>query len=374
MALVPKGLKRFLLFGVLPLLLAGSIIAWVEREELLCCWYLNRLENTSGEEARPWAEKLAGLDDRAVPELIALLSRDTPVCDNARMGLDSLFRRWGRDDPRTVDLVHLVVKEFAHFSKPGQEAALGLALEWLEGEQACPACLVCALGRLLAEINHANRAELHAAGVEFALGIVTRSQQADLCCAARDIARAALQSTETGTRVRAVKLATQPGVNLRERTLPLLNDPEPLVRRAAMLAVGESPEVIHTDNLLHWLHDPDPEVRQLCEQALRGEKRGSLSPEFIRMGKLLTDPRWQVRVSVLDHLEDAEELDSGVWLDRLSRDPEPAVRAAAVRAAGENNNARLTDRLNQMAHDDPSPTVADVARYYLTQRKKPRSP
>jgi hypothetical protein len=135
-----------------------------------------------------------------------------------------------------------------------------------------------------------------------------------------------------------------------------------------MVAVADWPEVIHTDNLLIWLHDSDAEVRKRCEQALQTEKRG-LSRRYIRMGRLVTDPRWEVRLSVLDHLETAQDLDAGTWLRRLSHDTSPAVRAAAIRAAAENDTVDLSDRLDQMARDDPSPTVSSLARHYLQTRK-----
>jgi HEAT repeat protein len=143
-------------------------------------------------------------------------------------------------------------------------------------------------------------------------------------------------------------------------------DPEAMVRRAAMFAVSGAEDVIQTDNLLPWLHDPDPEVRRMCSAAL--EKRG-LKPEYIRLANLITDPNWQVRVSVLDNLDDAEDLDAGAWLRRLSHDVSPAVRAAAIRAACENSTVDLSDRLDQMARDDPSPTVSELARHYLEQSK-----
>ena len=61
----------------------------------------------------------------------------------------------------------------------------------------------------------------------------------------------------------------------------------------------------------------------------------------------------------------ARDLDASVWLRRLSQDPAPAVRAAAVRVMGQQRIVDLTDRLEQMAHSDPSPTVSYLASFYL---------
>src|SRR5262249_55522040 len=160
----------------------------------------------------------------------------------------------------------------------------------------------------------------------------------------------------------AIHLASQPGVELLEAIVPLLRDPSADVRHAALLAVGSTPEVIATDDLLHWLHDPDARVRRVCETALRG--RG-LSDGHIKLGRLLTDGQAQTRLQVLDHLRRTAELEPGFCRRRLSHDPAAAVRAAAVRAAAEFPLVNLTDRMEQIAQNDPSPTVRQLARYYL---------
>src|SRR5205807_2290532 len=48
------------------------------------------------------------------------------------------------------------------------------------------------------------------------------------------------------------------------------------------------------------------------------------------------------------------------------RDPSAAVRAATARAAADQKQVDLSDRIDQMAQTDPSPTVQQVARYYLS--------
>src|SRR5262249_52019682 len=130
-------------------------------------------------------------------------------------------------------------------------------------------------------------------------------------------------------------------------------------------------EAIRDDELLRSLHDPDPDVRRLCEATLRS--RG-LQEEQLRRGRLLTDPRPAVRLQVLDGLCRAPDLEPGVWLRHLSHDPEPAVRAAAVRAAAEQTLVDLSDRIEQMARDDPSDTVRQMARHYLSCRKSAPPP
>jgi hypothetical protein len=162
-------------------------------------------------------------------------------------------------------------------------------------------------------------------------------------------------------RLAAIRLALYPGIDVLPELVFLLGDAHAEIRRAAMLAVAPSPGALLTDDLIRWLNDPDPDVRLLCEKALR--IRG-LNDSHLRLGKLITDQRPKVRLQVLDLLSHAHDLDSGVWLRRLSHDPVPAVRAAALRAAAERSVASLADRLTQMSQTDQSSTIRQLAEHY----------
>jgi HEAT repeat protein len=175
-----------------------------------------------------------------------------------------------------------------------------------------------------------------------------------------------LQDNEPENRVKAVHLGTLPSMQLLDRTVILLNDPSAQVRYAALVAVGPAPEVLATDDLLPTLHDPEPQIRKLCQTALKG--RGLLD-EHILLGKLLTDPEAKNRLQVLDILQKTGDLEPGIWLRRLSHDPSPAVRAAAIRTAIEINSVDLTDRLGQISQNDPSTTVRQLAKFYLSYQK-----
>jgi HEAT repeat protein len=171
-----------------------------------------------------------------------------------------------------------------------------------------------------------------------------------------------LQSDAPGVRLRAIQLGLHSNVDQVETVAGLLNDPAVEVRRAALVAVGPADQVLD-ETLLPCLRDPDAEVRSLCEKALKG--RG-LSRQHIELARLLTAPEAAQRLQVLDHLGRAD-LEPGVWLRRLSHDPAPSVRAAAVRVMGQLTEVNLTDRLSQMAQADPSSTVSYLAAVYLKQ-------
>jgi hypothetical protein len=142
-----------------------------------------------------------------------------------------------------------------------------------------------------------------------------------------------------------------------------LSDESAEVRRAVIVAVSRAREAVHEDQLLPCLHDSDPDVRRLCEQTLiaRGLRR-----EYLDLGRLLTDPQPATRLQVLDRLRESNELDPGLWLRRLSLDPSPAVRVAALRAMTQQSFVDLSDRIDQIAHEDGNPTVRQLAHYYLT--------
>jgi len=98
-----------------------------------------------------------------------------------------------------------------------------------------------------------------------------------------------------------------------------------------------------------------------CEAALLAR---DLRPHHLKLARLVSHPEPRMRLRVLAYL-DADDLDPAAWLYRLSNDPQPEVRAAAVRAVVEGGVADLTPRVEQMRQGDPSPTVRQLAGLYL---------
>jgi hypothetical protein len=226
------------------------------------------------------------------------------------------------------------------------------------------------LTRVLPEAARAEDGAVRGAALDLAAALLERPDRAEWLGACRDLALASFTAAEAESRARAVQLALHPGMDLQQQALPLLRDPAPEVRRLAVLVVGPAPNVISTDDLLHWLHDPDAEVRRLCEVALGGRK---VPHDHIRLGRMLTDPNHHVRLNVLDELHKPYDIDAGIWLRYLSHDPKDSVRVAAVRAAVEERfrtPVDLSDRVEQMAKSDPSPTVRqEMGRYRSRTRE-----
>jgi HEAT repeat protein len=360
----------------LTVLAALAAVLWWQRTPLLTWYYLRGLAAADEADRGEWVERVAGMDEAALPGLLDLLRRDDPrPCGNAGAALARLARTWGPQDPRFLALADQLPAHFANCSASGQQALLEVAAALLESAPArtppAPAVVKTAERLLLAATPLADKGiRTRALALAVVLAPLTpASAGRDLC---RDLARLGLKDGEADNRVRAVHLTLHPALraehDLLGQVVPLLHDAVPEVRRAALLAVGQVNDVISEDDLLPLLHDADAEVRRLCEVTLRS--RG-LPESHLKLGRLLTDAQPSVRLEVLHYLHQAADLDlaPGVWLRRLSHDASPAVRAAAVRACAEHPQVELSDRLLQMSQEDPSATVQQLAAYYLSRQQ-----
>jgi hypothetical protein len=361
-----RARRRLWLLAIFLLLVGAAAAAWVERSPLLAWAYIQGLRRASEADCDAWAERVASLDQAAVPGLLSCLAGpDGRGCANAEAALRRLRERWQQDDPRRSELAARLGEAFAHLSVPGQQAVLRLEAVWLAHESGSST-----VPQGLLQAARAGDSAVRSAALELVGQLLDHPVDAGLLGDCRELTQVALRDPDAATRLHAIQVAVHPQLGLLEQVMRLLNDPAPEVRREAMLAARSAPEAImKTENLLHWLHDPDDDVRRLCEAVLRGR---NLSEKHLKLGRLLTDERAAVRLQVLTSLHADTDLEPGVWLRLLSIDPEPAVRVAAVRAATIDPRVDLSDRLDQMVQSDPSPTVSQLARYYLScqQRRK----
>jgi hypothetical protein len=351
--------------------LVVGCMAYVERSTLLAWYHVYRLTHCDEAEQERWAEPTVKLGSAVLPPLLHELRReDARRCALAEGVLARLADRWGPADPRSASLAYLLADRFSCLSRRGQCAVLDLAQIWLAKQPAAAASgpieEVCE--RLLSEAARVPDSMVHARALGLAAQSMERQRPSQERHACRELTRSCLRDEEPANRISAIRLASNVSVGLLQPTAELLEDPVPEVRQAAMLALGSAPEAMPTDDLLRWLHDPDAGVRRLCESALRG--RG-LQEHQMRLGKLLTDDRPQMRLQVLDYLRHHADLDPGVWLRRLCNDPAAAIRAAAIRSAADQKVDSLGDCIRQMAQADPSDSVRQMAVFYLSSQKPP---
>jgi HEAT repeat protein len=360
------GKKTWL--AILALLGCLGVAAWVERGPILTWYYLGKMEKADAENQEVWADRVAGLDGIALPSLLKRLhSNDEPVCQRVGVCLAHLTHRWSIGDARTSSLVVVLAKEFAAYSARGRAAALIGARAAVAGLGEVPATSFgTALTALLRQASRDTDEAVRGNALRLAEALPQKmpEETADACF---ELARGCMKDTSAENRSHAVCTASHLGNRLSGPIVQALGDEAPEVRREAVRAAGRVDEWISTEDLLNWLHDSDAGVRHACEEALRQNRK--LKEHHLELGRLLTDPRAAMRVRVVDMLPSVTDLDVGVWLRRLSHDPSPAVRAAAVRVVNEIAFADLVDRIDQMAHDDPSATVRQLAQYYLAAQK-----
>lgn len=350
------------------LVFAGfGCLIWWQRTPVLAWHYTKQLAQANEANRGDWLDRVVGLDVAVVPRLLGYVDDADPIAsENAGAALALLAEKWGADDDRAARLLDDVLLRWGGFGPTARQSALQIPVGLLRGSPAelLPAEITLAIGSLLTKATeepaHRNRT-LMLAGLF--VERVAPGQWFELC---RDLALRGLADADPNNRTQAIRLALHTAkrsdMRFLEKVTPLLRDPLPGVRRAAVVALGPLVEVVSDDELLPMLHDADSEVRRVSELALRG--RG-LSENNILMARLMSAPQARDRLQVVHHLDEDAELNIGVWLDRLSRDPSPAVRAAALRAAMSQSRADLRPRILQMAQQDGSPTVRQLALYYL---------
>jgi HEAT repeat protein len=356
---------KWMALGLAVLLLLAGGGAWLERASLRTWWVLRGLKKADESERELWVGRVADLGEPAVDGLLECLDEgDDRARDNAVAALDHLARTWGADDPRTADLAGKLARAYGKLCPAAQACLLERMAAWFDDRPPSPG-LVSACSRLLGEA--ATNEEALGAALELARALLRHPQTCEAVRSAREAARAGLRSPSAEDRLQAVRLGMLPGVDLLHEIAVLVADPDVDVRRAVVVAIGPSDQGAHEKELLGRLHDPDAKVRRLAEEALKG--RG-VSAEHLLLGKLLAHPAWSQRLRVLDYLSDeSHTLDVGLWLRRMSHDPSPAVRAAALRVMSQQRLIDLSDRIDQMAQSDPSPAVAFLARHYLDQAR-----
>ncbi len=355
----------------------GAGALWWQRTPILTWYYLRQLAQANEQEVAAWAERVADLDTAAVPGLLEHLRAGPIAGANAETALLLLVERWPADDGRALALADALRGGFAGYREAGKQAAMQVVIALLrKSASPPPAAFTLAAGDMVRAMSDgadpaatadpdARRRLLVLTGLLVQRGNPGQWVELGRRLALEGLADAAAEHKIAAIHV-ALHLAPQGEKELLAKVVPLLRAADVRVRRAAVVAVASAPDVIGEDDLLFLLHDADAEVQRLCEVALRS--RG-LQDTHITLARLISDDNAAARLGVLEHLRRATDLEPGVWLRRLSQDPAPAVRAAAVRAAGDQRRIDLSDRLRQMAADDPSPTVRQLAEHYL---RRPR--
>jgi hypothetical protein len=364
-------------------LLAGlSALGLWQHKPILAWYYVRQLSGAYPESREGWARKVAALEEAAVPRLLdGLRDPDAIVCSNLQYPLFLMANQWGLSDPRALHLLEQLQGRFDEFSPAGQEKVLMMLTSLMHVERRAeggaepqeapplpvPPRLITVVSEIL--IRAEKKEELRAVSLLLAAELIDCVQPGQWVDVAREMAERGLQHAKPGARVAALQLMGREPMrknkDLVEKALPMLRDPEPAVRKAALVALASETELARDEIFLPLLHDADDEVQFWCETVLR--KRGR-SDADIQIARLISHKDAAMRIRVPALLQRMPDLNLATWLRQLSQDPSPAVRAAAVRAAGDHPHVDLGERLREMAERDPSAAVQQNAGFYLRQQ------
>jgi hypothetical protein len=358
-------------FGLAGLALLAAALWW-QRTPLLAWYYLRGLAAAEEADQDIWVERVANLDTAALPGLLDLLGRDDPrVCGNARASLAYLVQHWGTEDSRSAALADRLAERLPRFHSAGRLEALQVAAALVapSGPSGPPRSVILSAGKVLRAAAVGCEPAVLDRALVLADGLIDYTPPAEVVQTIHALVRAGMLAGSPAGRARALHVARAKALGrpreLLELAVPLLRDPAASVRREAICLLACEKDLLGTEDLLAWLHDPDGEVRSWCAKALRA--RGE--PEInIQLGRLITDERPRERLKVFGYLRQEGHPAPAVWVLRLCDDPEPAVRIAAARAAVElcpdGNGMNVRERLRDMAQNDRSPTVRQVAESY----------
>ena len=314
--------------GTLVLLMAGGVWAGVQWKPLTARYAGYQLRTATADESRrAAARKLVEIGDAGTPHLVeAFRSGDVERCAAVATALREFLKDLPPTDPRFAETCRPHLHGYSEFSEAGQEAVFALMPDLL------------------------------------------RSADPDALPRGREIVRTALKHRSAELRIQAVQMAMRADLDQKADVVACLQAPEADVRRAAMLAVGPAStggSAIGDEDLFPWLHDSESQVQRLCEAAL--STRG-LEPEQIAAARKLTSPDAAERLKLLLDLRWNRDAirDPGPWLERLSRDADPAVRAGAARVACECKLA-FAGWIDRLAKDDPDGTVRRIAQFHRTR-------
>lgn len=360
--------RRLVLAASLVVLLLILGLAWSQRTPMLRWYYLRGLASADAEERQLWVERVASLDTAAIPGLLQQLSAEEErMVGNAEAALIALAAVWGCQDDRTAEVSEQLCQRFDDAAEKERRAILNWHLSVLQSKD--PAAVTLrkqAVGLL--RPGTARDVEVRERVLELA-HLLTAQQPSPECLQyCRQLIQNGLRDNQPQLRRHALQLtfhtAFQAETELLRQLLPLLRDNSAEIRRTALLAIGSHKDMLSEEDLLPLLHDEDAEVRRLCEAALRS--RG-LQESHILLGRLISDPDPRARLQIVLHLPQATDIDPAIWLQRLSQDASPTVRAAAARLASTYPSSALHLRLAEMARTDANDTVRKIAAFYLGQ-------
>lgn len=292
-------------------------------------------------------------------------STNETACQNARQILSKILNIWPTTDQRRTAVLHQMSATAPNFSAYGQKECIGFLQELMQSEQTHRE-MQNTLSAVIAHTSANPESRLVVYQALLQALQYEESIEESLLKQSKSLVIVGTKSDQETIRLAAIRLAVLPGLQLHEHLIPLVSgpvtDPSIEVRQLVLLALGEHEKLLSTDDLCKYLNDPDREVRTITERIL--QVRG-LTQNQIKLARLMHDQNAVSRAELPGLVMGTPEIDSYQWMERLSKDPAPVVRAAAARAIGSSSDQRMSSLLRALSVQDQDQTVQQIARYYL---------
>ena len=336
------------------------------QQNTIIAWYRTwKLQSANPEMLSIYVRHFEALGLTGTDSLITCFqSSNETACQNARAVLVKILSIWSPNDSRRSAVLVQLADKAPGYSAIGQRVCLGMLQELMQGDIAGNE-IERTLSAVLAR-SHAN-SEDRLSLYQTITAVLQNEEtiEESLQKQAKSLVIVGIKSNQDAIRLAAIRLAVLPGLQLQEHLVPLLlpssSDPSAEVRQLALLALGEHEKLISTDDLCQYLNDADKEVRTTTERILM--VRG-LSQKQIKLARMMNDQNPMNRAELPELVLGTPEVDSFLWMERLTRDPSPAVRAATARAIGSSSEQRLSSLLKEMVEQDKDQTVQQIARFY----------
>ena len=320
----------WLVTGGLALASGGGLLAW-KQQDLLTAWKVHQVSQAGPQERIKLLAHLAETPDISTSWLLYSLAQAS-TAEEAEILSEGLVQV---SEPLTGEGLDPHIAKAASLFKSMEPMAQSEALRWLaqslskDQSETMSERRVSVARRLLDLSSLSEENTVQAAALQMAGAILKQNPNPELIGAIRQLVSFGAKSESSQVQVQAITTALNPNLDCLTDVTVCLKSPHKDVRQAAILALGPASETITDEVLLPCLHDKDKTIVHLTETALQA--RG-LREDQIRLGKMMADPKPVKRLEVLDHLSATRDIDPMIWLKKMSNDPSPAVRAAAVRA------------------------------------------
>jgi hypothetical protein len=351
--------------GGLALASGGGLLAW-KQQDLLTAWKVHQVAQAGTQEKQKLLASLAQTPDISTGWLLYSLAQAS-TAEEAEILSEGLVQV---SEPLTGEGLDPHIAKAASLFKSMEPMAQSETLKWLaqslfkDQSETMSERRASAARRLLDLSSLSEENPVQAAALQLAGAILKQNPNPELIGAIRQLVSLGAKSESSQVQVQAITTALNPKLDCLADVTVCLKSPHKEVRQAAVLALGPASETITDEVFLPCLHDEDKTIVHLTETALQA--RG-LREDQIRLGRMMADPKPVKRLEVLDHLSATRDIDPMVWLKKMSNDPSPAVRAAAVRAIKAEKYEEDGTRWNR-EKKDPNQSIQKITAFYETTK------